>query len=286
MVGVNVALDYPSSAIISYHILCAPTSLTLKHNPELYDAFDDEITLDEKHEYLEMFGDLTRQNIHNMRTRFFSPDNAHRNFMDVIEKLNYGDSAASIIRFEDMFKDYWDKLALELNPLVPEREELYFLLADEIYDIAHDLTGIEVKKPSDVGVRVVEGLSPTSFAQKRGDTEYVVQQSRQFKSDTGHMSTFIHELVPHKLLGQFRNLHKNYFGDYKYEFEEGVVKSLTNVIGQRLYRDDTIDFSKPPRDKNERIAFDIAERKKEQLNGNVYIWYDECLSDIASEVKK
>lgn len=282
MVNIKLELDRLTSMLVSYHILCAPTSMNRQYNPDVFDNLS--VSPEERGHYLTFLlsKGVALNQTDSIRTSLFFPE--ARNLDDLFAL--YGNEVPNEIwnhlrAFEIRFNQYLEKVRARVDPLIQSRTKESEDVIDRIYDLAQEFTGISIERPSELEVRIVEGLSPSS---RGGDVRdgrgYIVMQTSNFLNTAGvnYLLSLIHEAVAHQTVCGSRKHVRETFGEYIYDVEEGFAKLFSRKIAERILGRE-VNYA--AEDGLQRTAYDTFNRNWSSLNGhNFTTWYKGCLTEI------
>jgi hypothetical protein len=285
--SVTIELDYLTSLLVSYHILCAPTEMNQKYNQEIFEELSSVISEEESEEYIEF---LESQNFPSEKTDryrswlFFPNYDELNGLLQNNQKHRFSKEIVdSIKQFEPNYKRYWNVVISKLAPTMEKKRKELKGHVSRIYNLAEQKTGETIEKEKDIEIRVVHGLSPSSFVTTRKGKRYRVIQSQNYMEDTTenneYLLNFVHELVPHVVAQKYKHLHEEIFGKWIYKIEEGFVKLMTRKICEELIG----ELITKRYGGGLEASYNIFERNWNQLNGNFGEWYKKCLLEIKRE---
>lgn len=288
MVSIQIKFDELTSMLHSYHILCAPTSLNRQYNPDVFKRLD--VSPGERGRYLSYWisQGVTLDKMDSVRSQLFYPE--AKSIHDIFSDMP--DCWASVIRhnlsgFQQKFTEYFKNLSDKLIPLMHARQVETEKVIDTIYNIAQEYTGVEIERPKDLEIRVVEGSAPSSQGTDvRNGKGYVMEQVRHFQntSENSYLHTLIHETVAHQTADACRHFDKDVFGKYVYAVEEGFAKLFTNKIAEKVVGRPSDYISHGGL---EEVAYTTFENNWDSLNGkNFESWYKHCLAQVRQKTGK
>ena len=162
MTKIKLELDKLTSLLVSYHILCAPTELNKEYNPDIFKNLA--VTPEERGLYLTnlLSKGITLDKTDAARYGLFLPE-----FKDLESYLS-SDKIPEKIKdnlraFENRFDPYFETVKQKVSPLLEKRQEESESVIDKIYKTSQELTGVEIEKPSELEIRIVEGIAPSSI---------------------------------------------------------------------------------------------------------------------------
>jgi|GEM_PF-3764182 len=281
MIEVSLKPDKPTSLLVCYHILCAPTERNTKHNPDVFEKLDSSLTNQEKDDYLTFLSIVAPNNTDRFRNHLFFPKyNTLDEFLNGTETRNIPKEIRESVKgFEKSFNSYWENVEKEINPLMEDRLKLVKKYITQIYELQEQLTGeTEIPRPDFLEIRIVEGLSPSSFGNKdHHPLHYIIQQKRNYLDEGAFLRTIIHESNIHNIARLSANFHKQIFRRWIYEVEEGFVKTMTAKIYTQLTGNPT-DYGGSKGTLEE--SGEIFNANWDRLNGNFKPWYEDRLFEI------
>lgn len=280
MININLKLDQLTSILMSYHILCAPTTFNRRYNPEIFNSLS--VSSEERGNYLTYWisQGVTLDKTDSIRTGLFFPESE---FLDDLFE-QYGKEWPSEVKndlrnFESRFNPYFEKVRVKVNPLIPSRKQEAQNFIDAIYDSAQEFTGVIIERPRELEIRVVEGFAPSSMGTEiKNGKAYIVGQTRNFLSEgEGYLISLIHESVAHQTVDDSRKLLEKIFGKYIYDVEEGFAKLFTKKIGEKILNR---ELRYGASGGLQSIAYDTFNQNWNSLSGNNFsLWYEKCLEE-------
>jgi hypothetical protein len=281
MIEVSLKPDKLTSLLVCYHILCAPTERNTNYNPDVFEKLNSSLTNQEKDDYLTFLSIVAPNDTDGFRTQLFFPK-----YITLDEFLNGNEARnvskeirASIKEFEKSFNSYWENIEEEFNIIKECRLKLAKEHITQIYELQERLTGeTGIPRPSHLEIRIVEGLSPSSFGNKdHHPLHYTIEQKRNYLDEGAFLRTIIHESNIHNIARLSANFHKQIFGRWIYEVEEGFVKTMTAKIYTQL-TGNPIDYGGSKGTLEE--SGEIFNANWDRLNGNFKPWYEDRLFEI------
>jgi hypothetical protein len=292
MTKITIKPDFLTSVLVTYHIMCAPTSLTRRFNGHLYERFENEISPEERGRYVSFLIEnvCSVDQMYDMRNGIFFPD--YRDCQSFLKSgiPNSGKTIPipkaigySVLNFQERFRQYWEKAEEEIEGLIPKHLDTLEENHGRIYEIvSNEIPSEIISKPQNIEMRVVDGLSPSSYARERYGIYYIVEQLERFRENDAMLNTFVHELIPHRLAKPYRDLQKSVFGRYVYEFEEGFAKLLAHKVTKIIL---PCARSFLPHPMSLEGAFYLFEDRWPLLRQmSFFQWYEMCLKEIREKL--
>lgn len=285
MTKIKLELDKLTSLLVSYHILCAPTELNKEYNPDIFKNLA--VTPEERGLYLTnlLAKGVTLDRTDDVRFGLFLPE--FHSLEDYLTSDKIPEAIKDNLRaFEKRFDQYFGTVKQRVSPLIEKRKEEAESVIDKIYGAAEEITGIKIKRPSELEIRVVEGIAPSSRGSEIKDGKmYIIEQTRNFldNSDDSYLITLIHEAVAHQTAEQGRQYYKELFGGYVYNIEEGFAKLFTRKVAEKVLGRDINYFAS---EGIETISYNTFEKNWDKLNNNFNEWYKDCLTEIKYNLEK
>jgi hypothetical protein len=155
-------------------------------------------------------------------------------------------------------------------------------LVDLIYEYAKRITGVKLSLPNIVDLRIIEGMSPHSFADRRANIQYIVLQVKHTERtyNDGFYISLTHELVSHYVLKDFQEYYITIFSNKKYEYEEGFAKLFAKKVYESILNSEIRYYPGYVRGV-ELSYYKIYEKNWHKLtNKNFAKWYLDCLKEI------
>lgn len=292
MTEIEILLDYPNSIATSYHVLHAQEPLSLRHNKTLRRFMAKEVDHDDVANYQSILRDLDlfRKGKRSEDERILLCMSECETATEYYSKKGIPADdprlrrlEESAHRFEQAYKPLWQFMTSRVYDKLEERTDLLEDVYEDLYEVAsYYFPGEELMKPTDVQVRLVIGLAPTSFVGHPDPDDYVIfEQVENYKDPDWFLKTFVHELLPHSVAAPYRSLHKPIFGSYKYDLEEGFAKLATDMILDDLIS--TSNHYKSSLDHMEGSYHTYKERWGSVRRMPFKEWYEMCLKQLKEE---
>lgn len=184
--------------------------------------------------------------------------------------------------FEKQFKPYFVKLKPKLDSFIKFKNQNLSKLILTIYSSAIKLTKKQIRIFKTIDIRVLEGISPSSFAQELNNTQFVIEQVRNVITEKGFEMTLVHELVCHQMVKEYRIYYKELFGKHIYEIEEGFAKFFAKRVFEDIFKEKVI-MKKYNIIPSELPYYKIYEQNWHLLKDQDFkTWYLNCLKEIKS----
>jgi len=274
MVEVDLILDRFNSEINCYHILCSPTELSRRYNPRVYANLS--VTSQERDDYCVFLFD-GKLKPDQLRVNLATPAKDLDSFCSLVGLYVPPEISANFAEFQARFGGYFEGVKRQFEPLMQERLGKTKELIERIYQLSKVETGVSVPIPERLEMRVVEGMSPSSYGRTFNEVFYVFEQMRNYLDEVGFFSTLVHECVGHQTASCGRRFHQEFFGGYMYNFEEGFVKVLTRRIIESLFGKSQGGPSGP----DQELAFKVFEESWPDLKKLGFLeWYKRGLIRI------
>lgn len=279
MIKVTIKPDYLTSLLVSYHILNAPTEMNKRFNSGVFENL--QVSQEEREQYLSFLTTIgfDSKDTDEFRFSIFYPEvSTLDDFLSNIAKSTPQSVKDNLRAFDIRFRKYFNSVEEKIDPIIEQSKKEMEEAADSVYDIAESMTGIRLKRPKEIELRIVEGLSPSSFARVKSDKLCIIEQTRNFVHEGEYMRTLIHEAVGHFPQFEFKHLYNEVFGEFIYEFEEGFAKFFTAKIAERIFNRAVDSYCSKG---GEKLACSIFEKNWGSLTpGNFEGWYKNCLVEI------
>ena len=287
MVEIKIELDNLTSMLVSYHILCAPTEINKRYNQDIFNNL--QVTSEERGYYLSylLSKGIQLDKTDCIRTTLFYPEykslddffaNPKKEIPEKIRK--------DILAFKTRFLPYLEKIREKINPLVELRIEESNKFIDKIYDLAQELSSVNIERPKELEVRIVEGIAPSSMGTNIIDGKgYIIEQTRNFLSkENSYLLTLIHEAVAHQTANDSRKYLREKFGRHVYDIEEGFAKLFSKKIAEKIL---SWDAEYSTQEGIQTLAYNTFNKNWDSLKGNDFEnWYQKCLTEIKDESQK
>ncbi len=295
MPEITIRSNFLTSALVTYHIMCAPTTSSREYNKHLYEKFESGITPEDRGYYLSFLikSGVNTDKFGNVRYDIFFPghDCVESLFNQSGKKIRYHKTSApilekvvdSMLTFLGRFRPYWKEVEKEINDLIPRNMAVLEENFDRIFTIAsEEIPSEEIRPPEKVEVWVVEGLSPSSFGKDRADLHYVIEQLRTFRRPDAFLNTFVHETVPHRIAKKYGSLQEAVLGWKIYDIEEGFAKLMSDKITKKILPDAKIY---PPEPMSWEGSYYLYEKNWPLLQNMPFSeWYKMCLEEIKEKI--
>lgn len=279
-IKVKLKFDYLNSLLICYHILNRPTKNIEKNNPSVFKNLKTTILQKISYRrYLHHQKVSSDWSISLYRTKLFSPELKTINQFAEKRKLSQRITKA-LLKFEPKFKIYFDSLKKELTPIIKMRKRETEKYIDSIYKNAVKITGVKIEIPKIIDIRVIEGMSPSSFGVSVGNTRYIISQKNNImnKNINIYLLSLIHESISHEIAKQFRSYIIELFGKHIYEVEEGFAKIFALKVFNLILNCESNYYITPGL---ETKSANIYLKNWHKLtNKNFAKWYYNCLKEI------
>lgn len=291
MVGIKFKFDRLTSVLMSYHILCAPTDRNRKFNPNIFSGFEKSITQQERKNYLSYLSSkgVSLNKTDSFRKSLFSPKSLDLKDYYLSPK---GENLPCQVQinlqaFESRFSSYLDGVEEKVKPLIEDRGRMFKELINKIYDLAQEFTGVVIKRPEELEVRIVEGLAPSSMGDMIDGKEYILLQSGNLLEPTGSscLLSIIHEAVAHQTAYSSITAYTDIFREYYiYDIDEGFAKVFSKKIAERI-SGGFVNYK--AWGGLEELAYNTFDRNWASLNkSNFNSWYKDCLIEIKKAQRK
>lgn len=238
MTKVTIKLDYVASLLVSYHILCCPTERDIKFNSGIFRNLT--VSPDERARYLALLQD---QGI--MQGDYEQVKENYRQIncssLDEVIQKYCKDTPTNVVddlrNFEPRFMQYMRSIEPSASTIA-QAEAFVLGIIDSIYSLSKEFTTVDVKKPSELEIRLLEGISPNDSGGNviNGKTthRYQLRNLIGFGQTDSFLNILIHECVGHKTVRSLRSFYDDIFGNWIYHVEEGYVKVLTTKISETI----------------------------------------------------
>jgi hypothetical protein len=293
MIKVNIKLDYLTSLLVSFHILHAPTELNRRYNPEIFQRFEKDVDKKVKKKYIGFVSDqfkelnikVFEEKTDEFKRYLFFPE------YDSLEAFLNGEGkkitpkwlVKPLHKFDIKFKQYWEEAKQELEGLVQERLKIVNKHIDKIYSLSEKFSHEKLYRPGEIEIRIVDGMSPSSFAAKKDKINYILMQAKNFKDEKAFLGTLIHITAPHHMAGRYRNLQKEVLGVFIFSVQEGFAKLFVDRVRDNILT----EKSKPIKLFGLERTYEVYEKNWNKLaNMSFGEWYKMCLVEIKEKFKK
>jgi hypothetical protein len=287
--SVNVELDYLTSLLVSYHILCAPTEMNQKYNSDIFEELGGVITEREKEVYFSFLQEegFSGSNSDMFRQKLFVPE---YNTLDELFESNRLDMIPKkvkdrIRRFNPQFNAYWNQKLKDIEVVLEKRKKEFPRYIEKAYETSERLTGEKLDREN-IKVRVIEGTAPNSFTRTIEGDKYIAAQRRNIvrEKDDYALIALIHEAIPHMIGERYRMLHEEIFGEWTYRIEEGFAKLFSRKVAEEILGRKARAVK--PSNRIERMSYDIFSEEWNRLDGNFAEWYKINLYKINERLSK
>ena len=283
MIKVKFKLDYLNSLLVSYYILCLSSKDYLDCNLKLYSNFKiSKIQSIRYLDYIKSLGFVSNKEQSMYRLNLFSPElKTIKKYCKVrkIPKAIEND----LLSFEKQFKPYFLKLKNKLDPIIKLKKQNLSKLILTIYNSAINLTKKQIRVFKTIDIRVLEGISPSSFAKDYNDIQFIIEQVRNLSiSNKFFEMTLIHELICHQIVKEYRVYYNDLFGKHIYEMEEGFAKLFAKKVFEDVFKENVnMNYYFIP--SSELSYYKIYDKNWDLLKTQDFkTWYLNCLKEIKS----
>ncbi|MGV8162555.1 MAG: hypothetical protein ACP5N2_04460 [Candidatus Nanoarchaeia archaeon] len=274
------------SLVISYHILCAPTEINTKRNQHLFKNL--QVSQDEKETYTKLvLSQLPNVNTDDFKPKFISCFNDAKDINDILKAFS-DDALLPLFRknieeFEAKFKVYFEPIKGKIKLISPQRTQETNENIDTIYDAAMNLTGVEIERPKELYIKIVEGLRPSSLGSPAINGKGNIFTSPYNLNKNWYWNILIHETIAHQTSICARLEHNELFGKYFYEADEGFAYAIT----QKVIESSSLGVNPNYTNRQDPIiqSYNIFMKNWDKLNNNKHNnnfieWYRDCLLEF------